>query len=139
MFSAPPQKWKNLRLIIEGGGIVDVHQRPEETHRQILPARRRESLVEHSRCAPSNVSEQVFMRAFGSKQNVATILRRPQNNVAVVQTAIGLVEVIPGKAGTIAADQINPLAAVIEFSPHCGQEASTEIALTLGNESRAVP
>ena len=112
MLAASPQKWKNLRLIIEGGGIVDVHQRPEETNRQTLPARHRESLVEHSRCAPSNVSEQAFKRVFGSEQNIAAILRRPQNNVVVVQTAIGLVEVIPGKGGTIAADQINPLAAV---------------------------
>jgi hypothetical protein len=45
------EKGKNLRLIIKTGGVVDVHQPPEETNRQSLSARRRESLLEHSRRA----------------------------------------------------------------------------------------
>jgi hypothetical protein len=56
------EKGKNLRLIIKTGGVVDVHQRPEETNRQSLSARRRESLLEHSRRAPVNVPEQDLMR-----------------------------------------------------------------------------
>jgi hypothetical protein len=32
------EKGENLRLIIETGGIVDVHQRPEKTNRQSLSA-----------------------------------------------------------------------------------------------------
>ena len=58
------EKGKNLRLIVKTGGVVDVHQRSEETNRQILSARRRESLLEHTRRAPGNVSEQDLMRAF---------------------------------------------------------------------------
>ena len=96
-WAAFSKKGENLRLIIETGGIVDVHQRPEETNRQSLSARRGESLPEHGRRAPVNVPEQDLMRAFDCQQNIAAILGRPQNNVVVAQSAIGLVEVIPGK------------------------------------------
>jgi hypothetical protein len=40
------EKGEDLRLIIETGGIVDVHQRPEKTNRQSLSARRGESRPE---------------------------------------------------------------------------------------------
>src|ERR1700730_1932480 len=130
------EKGKNLRLVIKTDGVVDVHQRPEEANRQSLSARRRESLLEHSRGAPVNVLEQDLMRAFDCQQNIAAILGRPQNNVVVAQSPIGLIEVIPGKCRTIAADQIDSLAAVIEFPAHCGYQASTKIAIALRNKAR---
>ena len=114
------EKRENLRLIIETGDIVYVNQRPEETNRQSLTARRRESLLEHCRRAPVNAPEQDLMRAFDCQQNIAAILGRPQNNIVVAQSPVGLDEVIAGKRRTIAADQIDSLAAVIEFPAHCG-------------------
>jgi hypothetical protein len=71
------KKGKNLRLIIKTGGVVDVRQRPEETNRQSLSARRRESLLEHCRRAPVNLPEQDLMGAFDCQQNIAAILSRP--------------------------------------------------------------
>ena len=95
--------------------------------------------MEHSRRAPGNVPEQDLMRAFDSKQDIAAILGRSENHVVVGQSLIGFVEVIPGKGGTITADQINPLAAGIEFSTYRGQEASTKIAVTLRDKARPIP
>ena len=45
-----------------------------------------ESLLEHSRRAPSNVSEQILIRTLDPKQNIPPILGRAQNNIVVVHS-----------------------------------------------------
>ena len=79
--------------------------------------------------------EKDLMRTFESKQNIAAILGRPDNNVIIAQSPISLIKIIAGESGTIASDQIDTLAAVFEFRANCSPEASAEIAVTLWYES----